>query len=95
MPQASAEMQQQLALASGEDGKASGSSKDKFDPHPACSEAARMARLRRVCEKKPSGKLHVPEEIHQKWLANSGKDREELLDALKQCNWDKDCSLRY
>ena len=31
------------------------------------SEAAKRARLRRLCEKKGSGKLNVPEEVHLLW----------------------------
>ncbi|CAL1140564.1 unnamed protein product [Cladocopium goreaui] len=51
---------------------------------------AKMAKLRRVCEKKPSGKVKVPEEVHLKWKQNNGDDRAELLKALEDSNWDKD-----
>lgn len=54
------------------------------------SDAAKMAKLRRVCEKKPSGKVKVPAEIHAKWLANQGDDRKELLQMLESAGWDKD-----
>lgn len=60
------------------------------EPSGETSEAARNARLRRMCERKPSGKLLVPEEIHQKWKNNCGRDRDDLLDALEACDWDKD-----
>ena len=57
---------------------------------PPPSEAAKMARLRRLCEKKPSGKLNVPEEIHQRWLKGTLKDREALIEELEGANWSKD-----
>ena len=60
------------------------------DQSSETSEAARNARLRRVCERKPSGKLLVPEDIHLKWKNNCGRDRDDLLDALESCQWDKD-----
>ena len=56
----------------------------------ALSQEAKMAKLRRVCEKKPSGKVKVPEEIHMKWKQNNGDDRAELLKALEDSNWDKE-----
>ena len=59
-------------------------------PSGDTSEAARNARLRRVCERKPSGKLLVPEDIHLKWKNNCGRDRDDLLEALESCEWDKD-----
>lgn len=59
-------------------------------PSGDASEAARSARLRRVCERKPSGKLLVPEDIHLKWKNNCGRDRDDLLEALESCDWDKD-----
>ncbi|CAK9116681.1 unnamed protein product [Durusdinium trenchii] len=56
---------------------------------PPPTEGARLNRLRRLCERKPSGKLLVPESIHQKWK-NGGKDREALLDELERADWSKD-----
>lgn len=58
------------------------------------SEAAKEARLRRVCERKPSGKLHVPLEVHQQWL-NKGAGRDALLELLEKCNWKKDCGCIF
>ena len=74
-------------------GKGKGDKNQQSETGPAAetSEAARQARLRRVCERKPSGKLMVPQEIHDKWRNNVGNDREELLDALEEAGWDKDC----
>ena len=54
------------------------------------TEAAKMARLRRLCEKKPSGKLNVPESVHQRWLNGTLKDREALVEELEGANWSKD-----
>ena len=53
------------------------------------SEAAKRQRLRRLCEKKGSGKLHVPESIHQLWL-KGGHTRDELLHMLEEAGWDKE-----
>ena len=57
------------------------------------SQEAKMAKLRRVCEKKPSGKCKVPEEVHLKWKNNNGDDRKELLQLLESSDWDKDCLI--
>ena len=65
-------------------------------PNPSSdglSTEAKMAKLRRVCEKKPSGKCKVPEDIHLKWKNNNGDDRKELLDLLESSDWDKDCVI--
>lgn len=47
------------------------------------------ARLRRLCEKKPSGKVQVPDSIHQQWL-QVGKPRDELRQLLELYEFDKD-----
>ena len=47
------------------------------------------ARLRRLCEKKNSGKVKVPQDIHEQWLAG-GKQRDELRALLEQYEFDKD-----
>jgi len=47
------------------------------------------ARLRRLCEKKPSGKVRVPQAIHEQWMAG-GKQRDELRALLEEFNFDKD-----
>ena len=58
---------------------------------PPDTEAAQQARLRRICERKPSGRMHVPEHIHQRWKNGTKADRAELLEQLEEANWDKDC----
>ncbi|CAL1159177.1 unnamed protein product [Cladocopium goreaui] len=57
---------------------------------PPATEAAKLARLRRLCEKKPSGKCHVPEELHKRWLHGSLQDREALVEELEAAHWSKD-----
>ena len=47
------------------------------------------ARLRRLCEKKPSGKLNVPQSIHDQWMAG-GRQRDELRALLEQFDFDKE-----
>lgn len=51
--------------------------------------AAKKNRLRRLCERKPSGKIQVPESIHEMWL-KAGHSRDQLLEELENANWDKD-----
>lgn len=61
-------------------------------PEPSAqevSEAAKNNRLRRLCEKKPSGRCHVPNEMHERW-AQGGAERLKLRDELEQANWNKD-----
>ena len=53
------------------------------------SEAAKNNRLRRLCEKKPSGRLQVPQEIHDIW-AKGGPERMALRDQLENSGWEKD-----
>lgn len=47
------------------------------------------ARLRRLCERKPSGKLNVPQAIHDQWMAG-GKQRDELRALFESYDFDKD-----
>ena len=47
------------------------------------------ARLRRLCERKPSGRLNVPEAVHNAWAAG-GTSRDELRVLLEQWEFDKD-----
>lgn len=51
------------------------------------TEAAKKARLRRICERKPSGKIHCPEWLHEQWVKNS--DRDDMVAQLEKCNWQK------
>ncbi|CAL1167200.1 unnamed protein product [Cladocopium goreaui] len=53
------------------------------------SEAAKNNRLRRLCEIKPSGRCHVPEDVHLRWK-KGGAERMALRDELESCGWDKD-----
>lgn len=47
------------------------------------------ARLRRLCERKPSQRMNVPEQIHQAWSAG-GTSRDELRKVLQDVDFDKD-----
>ena len=55
------------------------------------TDAAKMARLRRMCEVKPSGKCNVPDEVHKRWLHGNQAEREALCDELEAAHWSKDC----
>ncbi len=54
------------------------------------TEGARMNRLRRLCEVKPSGKCNVPLPIHERWKKASKEEREAMIDELEAANWSKD-----
>lgn len=54
------------------------------------TEAAKLARLRRLCEKKPSGKCHVPEALHKRWLHGTTQEREALVEELEAAHWSKE-----
>lgn len=47
------------------------------------------ARLRRLCEKKPSGRCKVSQSIHEQWAAG-GKQRDELRALLEEFEFDKE-----
>ncbi len=55
--------------------------------------AARAARLRRVCERKPTGKLNCPEWLHDMWKNTA--NRNSLTEKLEASNWDKDRSTVF
>ena len=55
---------------------------------PPESTEAKEARLRRLCEMKPSGKCHVSPEVHQQW-ARGGASRAKLMQQLQDCGFDK------
>ena len=59
------------------------------------TEAAKLQRLRRLCEVKPSGKCSVPESIHLKWKNGSKKEREALVDELEKAGWSKECVIFF
>lgn len=50
------------------------------------------ARLRRLCEKKPSGKTNVPDAVHKQWAAG-GKERDELRKMFEQYECDKETQI--
>ena len=53
------------------------------------SEGAKLGRLRRLCERKPSGKLRVPEAIHTMWKSG-GHSRQKLLKMLEDAGYEED-----
>lgn len=53
---------------------------------------AKLARLRRLCEKKPSGKLNCPEWLHNLWAVPANRD--DLVNKLEKAGWDKDQTTR-
>lgn len=61
----------------------------KNDLPPPETEAAKMQRLRRLCEKKPSGRCNVPEAIHVRWKNSTLKDKEAMIEELEAANWSK------
>lgn len=58
-------------------------------PAPA-TEGARMNRLRRLCEMKPSGRCNVPLAIHERWAKSTKDEKEAMIDELEKANWSKD-----
>ena len=52
------------------------------------NQEAKKARLRRICEMKPSGKCHVPREVHEAWL-RGGTSRTELEEQFAKCKFKK------
>ena len=67
---------------------------DQEDDDPDTAKALQRykmvdARLRRLCEKKPSGKIQVPKAIHEQWL-KGGKERDELRKLLEEYDFDKE-----
>ena len=51
-------------------------------PAPA-TEGAKLNRLRRLCEKKPSGRCNVPEGVHERWRSGSREEREAMIQELE------------
>ena len=70
----------------------SGEEADGSEEPEELSQAAKEQRLRRMCEVKPSGKCHVPTEIHELWK-KGGHGRDQLLEILEASNWEKDSGL--
>lgn len=59
---------------------------------PATIEAKR-ARLRRLCEMKPSGKIKVPAEVHERWKTCTSAERDAMVEEFENADWNKDTSL--
>lgn len=62
-------------------------------PKQKTVEDAVAARLRRVCEKKPSGRCHVPPEIHELWK-QGGDKRDELEKIFLNVGENKDYGIQ-
>lgn len=54
---------------------------------PGESQAAKEARLRRYCEKKPSGKIGCPMWVHEQWL--NRQNRAEMTRQFELAGWDR------
>ena len=57
---------------------------------PPVTEGAKLNRLRRLCEKKPSGRCNVPPMVHERWLKSNKQEKEAMIDELESVNWSKD-----
>ena len=73
--------------------------KQKITPPPEISppltEGARLNRLRRLCEVKPSGKCNVPEQVHLRWKNSTKEEKETMCDELDILGWSKDMGSIY
>ena len=58
-------------------------------PAPA-TEGAKLMRLRRLCEVKPSGRCAVPTEVHERWKKGGKAEREAMVEEFERANWSKD-----
>lgn len=58
-------------------------------PAPA-TEAAKLNRLRRLCEVKPSGRCNVPVAVHEKWAKSTREEKEAMIEQLEKAHWSKD-----
>ena len=81
-----------VAKAKAKGSDASKAPAEAKDQDVDATEAAKNNRLRRLCEKKPSGRCHVPPEVHEQWK-KGGAERLKLRDELEECGWDKDCTI--
>ena len=52
------------------------------------TDGAKQARLRRLCERKPTGKLQCPDWLHQEW--KNPANRQSLVEKFEATNWNKD-----
>lgn len=62
---------------------------DSQKPLPA-TEGAKLNRLRRLCEIKPSGKCQVPQEIHERWKSSTKEEKEAMIEELERAHWSKE-----
>lgn len=60
------------------------------DRPPPQTEGAKMNRLRRLCEKKPSGKCRVPDAVHERWRKATKEEKEAMIEELEAANWSQD-----
>lgn len=60
------------------------------DRPPPVTEGAKMNRLRRLCEKKPSGRCRVPEAVHERWRKATKEEKEAMIEELEAANWSQD-----
>jgi len=65
------------------------------DRPPPATEGAKLNRLRRLCEVKPSGKCQVPASVHERWKHGSKEDKEAMIEELEKVNWSKDPFLNH
>lgn len=81
---------QKAATPASNDSEDEGNGRETQAHQPPMTQAAKEARLRRLCERKPTGKIQVAEEIHDKWRTANKQQREQMLDVLEEANWNKD-----
>ena len=55
------------------------------------TEGAKQARLRRLCERKPTGKLQCPDWLHEQW--KNPANRQSLVEKFEAMKWNKDWGL--
>ena len=65
-----------------------GLTEEGSDEDTGPSEGAKLGRLRRLCERKPSGRLQVPVHIHEQWK-QGGHPRQQLLEMLEHAGFEK------
>lgn len=64
-------------------------------PPPPKSEGAKLARLRRLCDLKPSGKCSVPTEVHERWKRGDKQEREAMVEEFEKANWSKELPVDH
>ena len=66
-----------------------GTSPPDAQPVPK-TEAAKFARLRRLCEMKPSGRCAVPQAVRERWKKGDKNEREAMIEEFEKANWSKE-----